>query len=486
LCPIKNYWTHSKWRFIAYFLCFLGLVSNRQIQKRRPFFMPKKPIEIDTLCAQKDMNNRNGKTRFCRAMTLLELVLAMVMITIVFAAVLPQFSAISHNWDIKQGSAEALQNGRVLMDHISRNLSRAKRITSVSASTVTSGYIQFVDYNDFNDRYDVAASDSYVEYGVVGSLSDLAGPVNSFKFTCYDANITLLSPVTDVNVIRLVKVDVTVDNSALKGQDKTFTTWVYLRTGANASPTISITQPTDGNSSFVAPASITISATASDSDGTVSKVDFYQGSTLLGTDTTGPSYSYTWGSVAAGSYSLTAKATDNDGAVTTSTAVNITVKSGSSLRAQYKAGETASSTQNMKPYVKVFNDGATTIALTDITIRYWFTSEPAGSDVFTCDYAGAGTGTITGTFGTSGGHRYLQIGFTSSANVPTYDGGTGVANTLPASANTDEVQTRINDSAWGWYTQTNDYSFDATKTSYADWTKVTVYYKGTLVWGTEP
>ena len=194
----------------------------------------------------KKMNNRNSKIRLRRALTLLELVLAMVMITIVFAAVLPQFSAISHNWDIKQGAAEALQNGRVLMDHITRNLSMAKRITSVSDSAVTSGYIQFVDYNDFNDRYDVAASDSYVEYGAVGSLSDLAGPVNSFKFTCYDANITLLSPVTDVNFIRLVKVDATVIDSASNGQNKTFTTWVYLRTGANASPTVSITSPADG------------------------------------------------------------------------------------------------------------------------------------------------------------------------------------------------------------------------------------------------
>ena len=431
------------------------------------------------------MNVRNNKIRLRRAVTLLELVLAMVMITIVFAAVVPQFSAISHNWDSKQGSAEALQNGRVLIDHINFNLSRAKRVTSVSASSVTSGYIQFVDYNDFNDRYDVAAGDSYVEYGVVGSLSDLAGPVNSFKFTCYDANITLLSPVTDVNVIRLVKVDAAVDNSASGGQDKTFTTWVYLRTGANASPTVSITQPTDGNSSFTAPASITISATASDSDGTVSKVDFYQGATLLGTDTASP-YSYTWSCNAPGSYSLTAKVTDNDGAVTTSDAIDITVTS--CLKAQYKVGDATSSVQNIKPYVKVFNIGTTTIALTDITVRYWFSSEPAGSDVFTCDYADSGTGAITGAFGTLGGQRYLQVGFTSSADVPTWPscGGTGVANTLPGGANTGEIQTRINDSGWGWYTQTNDYSFSASKTSYADWTKVTVYYKGALVWGTEP
>jgi len=406
----------------------------------------------------------------------------MVIITIIFAAVMPAFSLMLHSWDSKQGAAEAIQNGRVLMDHINRNLSNAKRITAVSASTVTSGYIQFVDFNDFNDRYDVAASDSYVEYGVVGSLSDLAGPVNSFKFTCYDANITLLSPVTDTNLIRLVKVDATVDNSASNGKDKTYTTWAYLRTGANASPTISITQPTDGNSSFVAPASITISATASDSDGTLSKVDFYQGATLLGTDTTGPTYSYTWGSVAAGSYSLTAKATDNDGAATTSSTVNITVKSGANLKAQYRCQMTASPTQQVQPYIEVFNLGTTTIALTDITFRYWFTSEPVtGTDTYICDYAAVGTGTITGAFAGTGTHHYLQVGLTSSAQV-----GANPVNTLPASANTGEIQNRFYNSLYNNYTQTNDYSFDATKTVYTDWTNVTVYYKGTLVWGTEP
>ncbi len=163
-------------------------------------------------------------------MTLLELVLAMVMITIIFAAVFPQFAAIGHNWDIKQGSAEALQNGRVLMDHISRNLSKAKRITAVSASTVTNGYIQFVDNNDVNDRYDIASSDSYVEYGPVGTLSDLAGPVSSFQFTCYDVCDNPLSPVTDANAVRVVKINATFTNSASLGQPKTFTTWAYLRT----------------------------------------------------------------------------------------------------------------------------------------------------------------------------------------------------------------------------------------------------------------
>jgi len=76
------------------------------------------------------------------------------------------------------------------------------------------------------------------------------------------------------------------------------------------------------------PATVTISATVSDSDGTVAKVEFFDGATLLGTLTAGP---YQWvGTLAAGPHTLTARATDNLGAGTTSTAVNITVNSASS------------------------------------------------------------------------------------------------------------------------------------------------------------
>jgi hypothetical protein len=91
----------------------------------------------------------------------------------------------------------------------------------------------------------------------------------------------------------------------------------------NVAPTVSITSPAN-NTSFVAPAGITLNADAADADGTVSKVDFYNGSTLLGSDATAP-YSYSWTGVAAGNYSITAKATDNAGAVTTSSAIAVVV-----------------------------------------------------------------------------------------------------------------------------------------------------------------
>ncbi len=91
----------------------------------------------------------------------------------------------------------------------------------------------------------------------------------------------------------------------------------------NALPSVAITSPSDG-ASFTDPASISIDASASDSDGSVSRVDFFDGTTLLGSDTSTP-YSYTWNSPPAGTHSLTAVATDNIGATATSSPVTISV-----------------------------------------------------------------------------------------------------------------------------------------------------------------
>lgn len=96
-------------------------------------------------------------------------------------------------------------------------------------------------------------------------------------------------------------------------------------TGGNNNPTTAITAPASGSSYNVGD-NITISATANDTDGTVTSVEFYAGSTLLGTDSSAP-YSYTWTNVAQGSYSLLSKAIDNEGGSSFSTSVNVTVGS---------------------------------------------------------------------------------------------------------------------------------------------------------------
>lgn len=91
----------------------------------------------------------------------------------------------------------------------------------------------------------------------------------------------------------------------------------------NQSPTVSITAPVN-NATFPAPASMSINANAADADGTISKVEFYQGTTKLGEDLSSP-YSFSWSNVAAGTYSLSAKATDNANASTTSGIITVVV-----------------------------------------------------------------------------------------------------------------------------------------------------------------
>jgi hypothetical protein len=91
----------------------------------------------------------------------------------------------------------------------------------------------------------------------------------------------------------------------------------------NVAPAVSVTSPASG-AIFAEPASVTVTADAADRDGAISLVEFYAGTSLIGSDTTAP-YSVIWNNVAAGSYSLTAKATDNAGATATSSPVNITV-----------------------------------------------------------------------------------------------------------------------------------------------------------------
>jgi hypothetical protein len=92
----------------------------------------------------------------------------------------------------------------------------------------------------------------------------------------------------------------------------------------NQPPVVSISSPTK-STSFITPATITIDANAFDPDGSVTKVEFYNGSSRLGEITSAP-YSYTWKEVPAGTYSITAAATDSKGLRTVSAAVTVIVE----------------------------------------------------------------------------------------------------------------------------------------------------------------
>ncbi|NDH86878.1 hypothetical protein EBY67_07485, partial [bacterium] len=101
---------------------------------------------------------------------------------------------------------------------------------------------------------------------------------------------------------------------------------------ANPPPSVTLTAPTDG--AVILPnIPITLTATATDqtssgATGTVTKVEFFDGATKLGEDSSTP-YSLPWTPTVSGVHVLTAKATDNENAVGTSSVVNLSVLSGS-------------------------------------------------------------------------------------------------------------------------------------------------------------
>lgn len=91
----------------------------------------------------------------------------------------------------------------------------------------------------------------------------------------------------------------------------------------NPRPSVSVTSPADG-AEFVAPASTSLDADASDPNGFVASVAFFADTTLIGVDTSQP-FSVSWSNVPPGVYSLSAIAQDDQGATSTSNIVTVSV-----------------------------------------------------------------------------------------------------------------------------------------------------------------
>ncbi len=154
--------------------------------------------------------------------------------------------------------------------------------------------------------------------------------------------------------------------------------------GGNQPPTATLTAPANG-AAFSAGASITVSADAADANGTVTQVQFFRGTTSLGTDTTSP-YSVTWTNAAAGSYAIRAVATDNAGATGTSTTANITVNivttpdtTAPSVPAGLAATSVTASSVNLSWSASTDNAGGSGIAGYDVYRNGALVGSPAGT-----------------------------------------------------------------------------------------------------------
>ncbi len=206
----------------------------------------------------------------------------------------------------------------------------------------------------------------------------------------------------------------------------------------NQAPTVALTAPANG-STYTAPATITLNATASDSDGSITKVEFYRGTTKLGEDTSAP-YSLNLTSVAAGSYSYFARATDNSGATTDSAAVTVTVSNPNqpptvtltapadgtpfTAPASFTVSATASDSDGTIARVDFYRNG--TLFATATAAPYQVTAGPlaAGSYAFSAtavDNSGAATSSATATITVLNPNQAPTVSITAPADNTTYD-----------------------------------------------------------------
>lgn len=150
------------------------------------------------------------------------------------------------------------------------------------------------------------------------------------------------------------------------------------------------------------------------------------------------------------------------------------------LKVQYKVGDPSQPSDNhIRPNLRILNTGGSTVPLSELKIRYWYTLETEQPQAFACDYMPFGCQNATATFvklltARTNADYYLEIGFTSAAG------------SLAVGSNSGDLIIRFNKADWSNFNEGNDYSYQGTYTSYTDWSKVTLYRNGVLVWGTEP
>src|SRR5688572_5343852 len=161
---------------------------------------------------------------------------------------------------------------------------------------------------------------------------------------------------------------------------------------ANSLPTARITAP-GANADFASGTSITIAANATDNDGSIARVDFYAGSTLLGRDTTAP-YAMSWSGAPIGTHALKVVAVDNRKASGASSVVSITVNANNDSIAPSVPTGLASTAQTSGSITLAWNAASDNVGGSGV----------AGYDVF---HNGVLVGASTGTSYTDGG---LQAG----------------------------------------------------------------------------
>lgn len=126
----------------------------------------------------------------------------------------------------------------------------------------------------------------------------------------------------------------------------------------------------------------------------------------------------------------------------------------------YNTGNSGDKANTIHPMMRLINTGKEMVKYSDITIRYYYTTDDEKIQNFWCDWSSAGQQNITGTFHKldekyEGADTYLEVGFREGSGY------------LGIGALTD-LHIRIAKNDWTNYDLTNDYSLRAAD-SFADW-----------------
>jgi hypothetical protein len=151
------------------------------------------------------------------------------------------------------------------------------------------------------------------------------------------------------------------------------------------------------------------------------------------------------------------------------------------LEVDYKCGNSSPTDNQIRSSLRIKSSAATSIAVANLELRYYFTSEvalPLTIEIYDASVDGtsgyhaishdAVKAEVTGTDG------YLKLTFTQGAGALTQ----GNALTLDVA---------VHGPNWtGNFSEADDYSFAADHADFAPWDHVTLFGGGDLVWGKEP
>lgn len=216
----------------------------------------------------------------------------------------------------------------------------------------------------------------------------------------------------------------------------------------NIPPTVTLTNP----GTVTAGQTVTLSATASDSDG-IAKVEFYQGAVKLGEDTTAP-YTQAW-TPSIGTYVLTAVAYDTKGAQATSAAVNVTVTAATTPSVPSPTVSVSVPKAGLTGAAVILSATASVTGDTIANVQFQVNAANQGSPDTSSPYSTSWTPTAKGTYSIRAIATGVLGGSTTSTavNIPIYDtqitGGNSGAGTSLGAVSGDYILFDNNQAAGG-------------------------------------